>query len=131
MIEWILNRLRWAWQRWFPKRYSPFSDGKQQRAIDAGERASLANRVTNFKSTARTVTDLEKKLRMHVAIEDRIGRGLMRSEWVGVAKKTFRKRLLKEGWFFRRDKRYRVNRRKIERTFGPPPEVEEQVRASA
>jgi hypothetical protein len=55
----------------------------------------------------------------------------MRSEWVGVAKKRFRKRLLKEGWFFKRDHHIFINRRKIERTFGPPPEPVERLKASA
>lgn len=133
MIEQFFGWLRWCWLRWFPKRYPPISDGKQQAAIEKGVQASIKSRVKDFTATARTVTTLEKRMRMHVAIEDKIGRGLMRSEWVGVAKKGMRRQFLREGWFFKREGRYFINRRKIERTFGPPPEpqpVEEQ-RASA
>lgn len=110
------------WRR--AKKYPALRDGKKEKVIAAG----IAHYAVAAKSTAKTVTTTEELLRMHVVLEDRIGRGLKKSEWVGVAEKVMRRQLLKAGWFFKRDHQYFVNRRKIIRTFG---EQKQEVAASA
>lgn len=104
-----------------PKKYPPFLDRKMERTIEEGVMRTTIADATVVKTVARTMGTAEKMLRMHEAIEDKIGRGLLRGEWVGMGKKSVRRELLKETWFFKRGKRYFVNRRKITRTFGPAP----------
>lgn len=107
-----------------PKKYPPLRDGRKERVIQEG----VLRYAHAAKFTAKAATTTEELLRMHVVLEDKIGRGLKKSEWVGVAEKVMRRQLLKAGWFFRRDNQYFVNRRKIIRTFG---EAKQEVAASA
>lgn len=119
---WPLDVVEWLTKAWYKLlvvlrlRRAPILDydlGKKQGEVIHGQ---------VLKQVAKDVQTLGRsgqRLRFHLAIEQRIGRGLTKGEWVGVAKKKVRQQMLDEGWFLRKNKQYFVNRAKVVGAFGP------------
>ncbi len=115
----VVERITKAWCKLLVMlrlRRAPILDydlGKKQGEVIHGQVLKQAVKDT------QTMGESGQRFRFHLAIEQRIGRGLTKGEWVGVAKKKVRQQMLDEGWFLRKNKQYFVNRAKVVGAFGP------------